>query len=232
MPDILIKYPTRSRPALFRETIECWRNGRVRFLVSMHDDDPVMNCDEIRQFLSLRPDVRYVYTEAQNKVENINAGLDGEQFDILIQIADDQRPTVPDWDLRIAALFQEHFPDFDGVLHINDGRQGERLCTLPVLGRKYYERFGYIYHPSYKSLWCDNELTDVARELNRLLYVPEVLVRHHWIELTGKDALHVWGESFWNEDEANYRNRKAAGFPISANALERQSVQMKNVVLS
>lgn len=211
--DILIKYPTRGRPQLFRETLQCWRNGRVRFLVSMHEDDGLMNCAEIRADLDAMPDVRYVYTTASNKIENINAGLDGERFDILIQMADDQRPQVNDYDLRIAAAFAEHFPDFDGALHINDGRQRDKLCTLPVLGWAYYQRFGYIYHPSYKSLWCDNELTDVANRLGKIIYVPDVWVYHHWVELTKRDELHKWCESFWKEDEANYRRRRAADFP-------------------
>jgi hypothetical protein len=31
---------------------------------------------------------------------------------------------------------------------------GGRLATIPVLGRKYHERFGFVYHPDYRTLWC------------------------------------------------------------------------------
>ena len=60
----------------------------------------------------------------------------------------------------------KHFPDTDGVLWFFDGWRKD-LNTLCIIGRKYYERFGYIYHPDYKSFWCDAEFTEVANKLKK-----------------------------------------------------------------
>ena len=64
----------------------------------------------------------------------------------------------------------ELYPNTDGVLWFNDGNQGNRLNTLCILGKKYYERFNYIYHPDYTSLWADNEFMDVANLLNKQIF--------------------------------------------------------------
>jgi hypothetical protein len=72
----------------------------------------------------------------------------------------------------------EHYPDTDGVLWFNDGYQGNRLNTLCILGKKYYDRFNYIYHPDYISVWCDNEFMDVANLLGKQIYFDDIIIRH------------------------------------------------------
>ena len=87
---------------------------------------------------------------------------------------------------------------------------------MSIMGEQYYRRFGYIYHPSYKSLWCDNEAQDVAKRLHRYKYVRQQIFehQHHANGFGEKDALLVHTESFHKEDKANYINRKKRGFPI------------------
>ena len=73
-----------------------------------------------------------------------------------------------------------------------------------------YHRFGYIYHPSYKSLFCDTEFTDYCTPENSV-YLSHCLIRH---EHPGTgfpergDALYVKNQSYWNEDMFNYISRK------------------------
>jgi hypothetical protein len=43
---------------------------------------------------------------------------------------------------------------------------------MPVMGRRLYDFFGYIYHPDYQSLYADTELMEVCHKLNRMV-VPE-----------------------------------------------------------
>jgi hypothetical protein len=44
---------------------------------------------------------------------------------------------------EIANEMAKNFPDFDGVLHFNDGYKGRELNTLVVEGRKYFDRFDH-----------------------------------------------------------------------------------------
>jgi len=133
-------------------------------------------------------------------------------WDILLNISDDQVPIVKGYDDKIRSLMPD---DLDASLWFNDGAQN-RLNTQEIVGRNYYNRFGYIYHPSYKSLWCDNEAHEVAVSLGKLIKNKEIIIKHfHPGHMKGisTDALYQKNESFWNEDEANYKNRKALNFP-------------------
>ena len=77
-----------------------------------------------------------------------------------------------------------NYPDTDGVLWFNDGFQGNRLNTLCILGKKYYERFNYIYHPDYISLYCDEEQTNVARNMNKMV---DLVIKNREVEFEQKN---------------------------------------------
>lgn len=217
--DILVKWPTKGRPELFRRTFLCWYNPRVRFVITIDSDDRSCNTPEMIRFLDLT-NVRVAVSDppagGRTKIKAFNADLEHEQggFDVLVLGSDDMVPLFEDWDLRIAALFRRHIPDLDGVLHLPDGRRTDDLVTLSIMGGPYYRRFGYCYHPSYISLWADNEFSEVARSLGRCVYHPEVLIRHDWVGDHGRDEMLQHTESFFQRDRANYLARRAAGFPI------------------
>ena len=66
-------------------------------------------------------------------------------------------PEIKGFDSIIRNEMQKLFPDTDGILWFFDGWRKD-LNTLCILGRKYYDRFGYIYHPDYNSFWSDAEM--------------------------------------------------------------------------
>ena len=114
----------------------------------------------------------------------------------------------------------KHFPDTDGVLWYNDGHQGNKLNTLCILGKVYYERFGYIYHNDYLSLYCDNEFTEVSKRLNKVRYESLCIIEHqHWAWGYGKmDDLYTRNEKYIQQDHDTFQRRAAIGFelPIAA----------------
>ena len=103
------------------------------------------------------------------------------------------------------------FPDTDGVLWYNDGYQGDKLNTLCILGKSYYNRFGYIYHPSYITLYCDNEFTKVSQKLKKCKYINKTIIRHkHWSHKdndNSRDSLDKKNDVFAGHDEYNFRMR-------------------------
>jgi len=105
-------------------------------------------------------------------------------------------------------------PNLDHVLWFNDGFQGNNLNTLCILGREYYNRFGYIYHPAYVSLFCDNEFTMVAQKLRRQTYIDRVIIRHaHPIIIkTDYDSLYAHNETFFAKDRDTFISRAFSGF--------------------
>jgi hypothetical protein len=215
MTDLLIKYPTRGRPDLFRRTLECYlRDPFPRLLVCIDADDATMNNEEMLDYLDRQDRVEYHVGAGRGKIRAVNAGLKEFNWRICVVASDDMIPVRSDYGRRIVEIFDEFFPEGDGVLHLNDGRTGMRLNTLPILDRKYFDRFGYVYHPAYVSLWCDNEFQAVSQRLGRAVYCPEVVIQHDWIGTTQPaDALLIHNEKFYRQDEMTYRTRAAKGFP-------------------
>jgi hypothetical protein len=102
--------------------------------------------------------------------------------------------------------------EFDKVIWVHDGLQNERLNTLSILGRKIYEQWGYIYHPDYKSFYCDNEFTDWCKaNPSQCVVIPEVLIRHKHPLATGEpfDALYTRNQTYLEEDRRTYERRTA-----------------------
>ena len=221
--DILIKFPTRGRPQKFREQFGRYyqmlsNQIDTQFVISMDVDDTTMNNPQMKRFLdghnNQRKIVHYHYGLSRTKIQAINADMDKyPEYKIVLLASDDMMPVEHGYDKIIYDDMMKYYLDLDGVLHYNDGRVGKRLNTLSIMGIKMYERFGYIYHPAYTSLWCDNEFDDVTRALNKSTYIDRCIIKHEWVQFTGRDALHKKNEAFYDADQKIYMDRKRRGFP-------------------
>lgn len=224
---ILLKFASRSRPAKCIDGIRnilstAWDKSQVVIVVSADLDDETMYCQSFLREIEAEIKSGHViicYGESKSKIDAINRDFDiiGRRFNwnILINFSDDMRWTTEGWDLNIIGGFARHFPDFNGNLHFNDGFTGARISTMSIIGREYYKLFNYVYHPSYKSLFCDNEYTEVAYAAGKMKYFQTQLFSHeHPSNIGGNhDELLRKTESFWAMDKSNYEIRKKAGFP-------------------
>lgn len=221
---LVIKFPTRNRPQKFTETFLKYQymlsqKHDVKFLVSMDCDDETMNTDTRRKFFEkFANNTSYYYGHSTTKIEAVNADIEHlpTDFDILLLASDDMIPVEPSYDDIICTDMMKFFPNMDGVLHYNDGRLGEKLNTLSIMGRRYFDRFRYIYYPGYKSVFCDNEFMDVSRLLKKAQYIDRVIIRHGWVQYVGFDALARRNENpvFYDIDGALYRSRLAMNFGL------------------
>jgi hypothetical protein len=189
-----------------------------QFLISIDEDDEILNTTEVILQLMRYPHLQVEVGESKGKIYACNRDIDTTKFpwDIVVLVSDDMKPLVKGYDMHIRKGFKKHFPDFDGVLWFNDGHQKDRLNTLCILGKPYYERFGYIYHPDYVSLYCDNEFTEVAQRLGKIHYSPTVIIEHqHWAWGYGEmDGLYKKNEAPISQDQQTYLNRKANNFEL------------------
>ncbi len=140
--------------------------------------------------------------------------LNEVHWDILLNISDDQRPIIHGYDHIIRAAMPD---DLDASLWFTDGQP--RVNTQEIVGRKYYNRFGYIYHPDYKSLFSDNEATEVAKRLGKQIKSNQQIVKHFHPAWGGtqafkRDALYDRNDKFWNEDQATYKRRELINFGL------------------
>jgi len=217
----LFKYPTMGRPDWFCETLGTYYkllSGKhdYQFLVSLNEDDPTMLSADIIRHMMTQDNLIFRTGLHKSKVQAINADMDEvDDFDILVLVSDDMIPQQAGFDLIIAEDMLTHFPEMDGALHYNDGCCGQDKCiTLSIMGKKMYDHFGYIYHPDYRSLFCDNEFTDVVRDMNKVRYFPSVIIKHDWKGGRGGDHVYKRNGALWKQDQATYNRRKELNFPV------------------
>jgi hypothetical protein len=217
---LLIKFPTRNRPTKFltvlKQYIQKLEDKETKIIVSCDNDDESMKTDIVRDVLSQYKNVEIKFDNNKSKIDAINSGLNDVDFDILLLASDDMVPLVNGYDTVIKEKMRLHYADTDGVLWFNDGHQEKKLNTLCILGKKYYDRFVYIYHPDYLSVWCDNEFMDVANILNKQTYFEQVIIEHKHPDwgFGGRDIIHVNNTKNENKDKTTYLKRKSINFEL------------------
>jgi hypothetical protein len=184
------------------------------WLISVDLDDSSVNIHAIEETL-LNQRYEVVQGNSMSKIEAINrdVNLIGHSWDILLNISDDQEPITKGYDNIIRNLMPDNL---DASLWLFDGRN-RIVNTQEIIGRKYYDRFGYIYHPSYKSLYCDNEATELAQILGKQIKSSKCIIRHihpFFYRHLKYDALYIKNDAFKDIDKANYLQRKAINFGL------------------
>lgn len=217
---ILLKCPTRSRPRKIVETLRKYvqlanHPELLGVAVSCDSDDTTMQqTQDLQSVLAPCGWKRIFYSSNKTKIEACNADMQHVDYpwDIVVLVSDDMIPQIRGYDDILRNHMKARFPDTNGVLWFNDGYQEHKLNTLCIYGRQFYESQGYLYHPSYKSLFCDTELTDVLKASpEKYEYIPYCIIRHEHPG-TGfsqqMDGLYQKNQRYWNEDMYNYIRRK------------------------
>ncbi len=219
---ILVKFPTRSRKNKFFNVLKKYHQfsnniDDITFQITLDNDDIEMNNPDTIEILKSFKNTTFVFGDSKSKIDAVNRDIDTNgDWDIILLASDDMIPNVKGYDQIIINKMKEFYPDTDGVLWFNDGFQGKKLNTLCILGKKYYERFGYIYHPDYKSTWCDNEFMDVANLLDRQTYIDDVIIKHEHPDwgFGSRDEIHNENFNNVNYDMMVYKKRKSIKFNL------------------
>ena len=219
---ILLKFPSRERPTKLLEVYKKYismasNSSEIHGLITLDSNDYTLTPELIKDLEEVHPQTQIIVSLSGSKIKAVNRDMDkAPDYDIILLASDDMIPQIMGYDEIIRQNMQKLYPDTDGVLWFNDGLQGSRLNTLCILGKKYYQRFGYIYHPAYKSLYCDNEFMIVANALKKQTYIDQIIIRHEH-HVTGKvpiDPLYAINDSYDKEDHETFAKRLRLGFPI------------------
>lgn len=236
--DLLIMVPTRSRPKQIFEMLDkyyAYLSGQVKvlFVISCDNDDLTMNNPEIIQRLQSYPHLVCNFGPNKSKIEAFNRNLEMYDFDMVFGIADDTEPCVKGFDQIIVDTMYKNFPDLDGVLNPYDGHVAEECNTLPVIGRKFFDRFGYFYHPDYKALVCDMEITNVSRMLKKEYVIEQPLIIHNHPAWTyaEEDELYKHNEKYHNADVATFYRRRAMHYGISRQEFDAVATKLWSILL-
>lgn len=96
----------------------------------------------------------------------------------------------------------------------------QQLVTFPVMHVEYLRRFGYIYHPDYKSVKADDEQTEVAKRLSLYRYIDKQIMEHQhyrWGFHGGQpDALYKRNDNeyMYFHDKAIFEERSHKNFDL------------------
>lgn len=219
---LLIKLPSRERPGVLLEAASryatlCTNKADTTILITCdNDDDQMRGQDVVDALLALPVRVCIEWDDRTTKIGATNRGLPGEEpWDILLVASDDMWPIVAGFDDLIRKHMADRFQELDGCLWYHDGRQ-RRVCTMPVMGRKYFDRTGKVYEDGYWSYYADDEFTEVAQSLGRIRKVDLCIIKHehpHYLGKVAEDGLYKFNRAHKARDKAYYTGRKAAGFP-------------------
>lgn len=225
MIPLLVKFPTRERPERFAAALDlliagCWHPDRVHFLFTLDRNDPAALTNE--RIIQLRcwnvVPCSVVIGASASKIDAVNRDIPGFEYDWrTILVASDDMLARDAWDVWAHDAMRHYYPDGDGCVWFSDGHQ-HHICTIPCMGRTYYDRFGYIYNPIYRSVFADDEQTHQATAMGRMTRLDHVLMEHDhpaWNNAIRPDELYRRNESSatWAMDERTYHIRRKAGFP-------------------
>lgn len=221
-PKILFKLTTKNRKDKAIEVVRniidnCNDKVNMKILVSMDYDD--------KYLLETRNEINYILAynnvngcvmvgNSTSKIDAINRDANEvfRTWDILVNVSDDNLFTCKGFDDIIREGFAHNF---DLILHYPDGNRKD-LLTMSVIGRGHYNMFGYIYNPSYKSLFCDDEAMQVGKLMNLYKFCDkDIFVHNH--PAYGKanmDEQYQLTESFYETDRITFEQRKANNFGL------------------
>lgn len=217
---ITILHPSRSRPQQAIVTAKKWidriglSQDEFEYVMSLDADDP-----SLWGYTRKMPCLNFTTLINNNRsaIDAINVAASfyskhrGKSGDFLIVVSDDF-DCPENWGYILKSLL--HFPD-DSVYKFFDGIQ-DWVITLPIMGWKYYNRFGYVYHPSYFHQFCDTELACVAELIGKLKIIPkELVIFKHLCESIPKDDLNKRNDATFEEGKRNFIERKKRNFDLN-----------------
>jgi len=223
---ILFKFPCRGRESLFFESLNSL-NDNIRdrnnyhISLTLDADDLILNTPEVIERISKYENVSIEWGLSSSKINAVNRSMPNYEWDVCIVWSNDMFATCWGFDdiMRDSMynIINNHNDDF--LVHFPEADAREFLNVLLIVTRKYFNRFNYLYHPSYLSLWCDNETMCVAKMLGRYHYVgtPGLYIHknaaYHQYNLE-RDPLFNEQQGHWAVDEANFHARRRINFEL------------------
>ncbi len=178
---LLFKLTSRSRPEKFFNTIrniiqQVSIDCMYRIHCTLDSCDSSMNNPYVISQLDKIANLFYIFGDSKNKIDAINRDMESVgDWDILINMSDDVQFTASGFDVLIKNSFGDNL---NQCVHFPDQNQGEKCMTVSMMGREYYNNDGFIYNPSFESLWCDVVAQEVAQVRKQYKYVPANIFNH------------------------------------------------------
>jgi hypothetical protein len=227
---ISVIHPSRGRPEQAYKTVFNWvgkcDKENFEYILSLDED--------MYEFMKYNPRFGYlgfpkvIYSPNKSAIEAINNAAKIAIGDLIIVISDDT--DCPEhWDTSLLQQIeytedQQYAPLKDFCIKTDDGLQ-PTLITMPIMDRVYYERYGYVYHPDYKHMFADQELTAVAMMTGKYIKLDLKFPHNHYSTgKTPKDAINSKNDATWSQGERLFNERLKTNFGITHPVMEYNQI--------
>lgn len=206
-----IIHPSRGRPLQSFNNIQRWiqraASNDFEIIVSLDEND-----SKLPEYHDLYEALPHPYTTRihsnKSSVEAINGAAAISQGNILIVVADDQECPI-NW---LPKLQRFCVGQSDFVLKVKDGFQ-QRIITMPIMDRAYYNRDKHIYNPKFDHLFCDTWFTDLAYKRGRVVS-KNITFKHNQYSIIGKPP-----DEIYQKNNATYESGKKTYFELKKNIM-------------
>jgi len=211
---------SRQRPVRMTRVFKKWMENAknpelIKTIISIDSDDSLAD----QYHLLLDPIAEHYNSELSiiindNKctVDAINSCKSHIDGDLILVFSDDTDCFL-NWDEQIINFSERLNGKY--IIKTSDCI-GKTLITMPIFSKEYLDSFDYVYHPSYKHMFCDTELTCVAYLLDCVVDCNKFEFKHlHYTQLHhDRDAIDDKNQSTFYEGMSNFILRLGNNFNI------------------
>lgn len=197
--------PSRSRPQKAYEVIDTFKktySKRAKLIFYLDDDDVTVKdypkSKDSDVIVHIGP--RYGITGSVNQ-----ATTNYPNYRFYGFIGDDHRFRTENWDQKFIETIDEKGKGW-GIAYGDDLLMHEKLPTEVVISKNIIDAMGCMVYPELKHLYIDNFWMEIGRGIERLFYIPEIIIEHmhYTMGKSEQDALYREVNSL----ESNERDSK------------------------
>lgn len=215
LPHISLIHASRGRPEKMVETRNLFFERSA--LPHMIEHVFILDADDYRSIEAAKGYAHQVIHPGGGCVAAWNHGAKFAAGRLLVQLSDDWIPPQG-WDNLLIDQVKNVEPMDERVIAVSDGIdrgggvQTKCLC-MAIMTRGRWSAQGHMFHPSYKSVFSDNEFTDRAYEDGVVIEARDITFQHVH-PLTGKVPMDPTYQASnaperYKEGERNYLIRKS-----------------------
>lgn len=173
--------PSRGRPD---NLLRLWHSA-IETAVDVDDVEMIVRIDEDdRSYDALRSrgargQIRWVVGPRYNEmVLHWNEAAAQARGDLLWHGGDDNIFRTEAWDQHVKLQANKLPADGIGLIYGRDGAHDQNLATHPFLTREWVNGTGYFLPPYFSCDFADLWNFNIAAELGRAVFVPEIYIEH------------------------------------------------------
>ena len=156
---------------------------RVEILFYVDNDDPEKEL-YIQWAVNATPyHISTTFGEPMSVSKSWNVLAEKCTGDILLMGNDDLIHETNGWDDILESTANEYEDDIYCIF-FDDGINHGKHCAFPAVSRKWYETLGYFTPGIFEFIANDTWIFDIGKRIDRVRYIPEVMVRHEHHSVT------------------------------------------------